>query len=201
MILFILLPALEKIINGALKCDPDALAKISKLKNQTIKIHISDWKITFFMLFDENGIQLHKNCPLKPDTEITSTLSNFLKLASKGADNIALFQHPIEVIGNTHNLEILRDAFRNLHIDWEDRLAPYLGDVISHQLFSYIDSSKNAAKNTLIKLSEQIKEYILFEAKYFPTKKQVEKFYTDIANLRNDMDRLQAKIALMEKLK
>ena len=193
MILTLLLPALETIINRALKCDPDALAKLSPIKNQVIKIHCTDWKFRFFIVIDSNGLQFHKKYFSQENTLIESTGNNFLHIFIKGADTKTLFDYPMTISGNTHNLEVLRDAFKNLDLDLEEKLSQIVGDVAAHKLFSHAKNAKNSVCETSEKLTDQIKEYIYFEAKHFPTRKQVEGFYQDIAKLRDDVERLEAK--------
>lgn len=195
MILTILLPALERIINTALKCDPEATHKLKKIKNQSIKIDCIDWQFQFVMLIDENGLlQFHQKYFHPENIAIKSTLNNFLHIFMKGADSKTLFDYPIDISGNPHVLEVLRDAFKNLDLDLEEKLSTIIGDAAAFKIFSHARRVKNITSNTNTRLTEQLKEYIYFEAKHFPTRKQVESFYHDIAKLRNDVARLEAKI-------
>lgn len=185
-----LLPTLENIINCALKHDPDARAKIATLKNQLIKIDCTDWKIVFYIVPDDAGLQFHHNYSGAVNTELKGTLNNFLRIFIKGADTKTLFQYPIEINGNTHNIEILRDAFKNIDLDLEEKLSSILGDGLAHHLFFQLAETKKAIKNTKKKLRIQTKEYIHFEAKHLVSKKQAEQFYTNVATLRDDVERL-----------
>ncbi|MDP1574797.1 MAG: SCP2 sterol-binding domain-containing protein [Coxiellaceae bacterium] len=197
MILALLLPALESIINRALQCDPDALTKLSSIKNQVIKIHCTDWKVSFFIVIDSNGLQFHTKYFSQENTLIKSTGNNFLHVFIKGADTQTLFDYPMDISGNTHNLEVLREVFKNLDLDLEEKLSQIVGDVAAHKLFAHAHNVKSILKDTSEKLSDQAKEYLYFEAKHFPTQKQVEKFYKDIARLRDDVARLEARINAM----
>jgi len=195
LILALLLPTLEKTINHALKSDPDALAKISKLKNQLIKINCTDWNMIFYIVPDGNGLQFHKKYSGEINTEINGTLNNFLHIFIKGADTKTLFQHPIDISGNTHNIEVLRDAFKNIDLDLEEKLSHFVGDGIAHKLFFYLKETKKALKKSSEKLTVQTKEYIHFEAKNLVSKKQAEKFYVDVAKLRDDVDRMEIRVS------
>lgn len=194
MILTLLLPSLEKIINLALKSDPDALAKIGELENQLIKIDCTDWNMVFYIAPDNNGLQFHKKYSGEVNTEIKGTLNNFLHIFIKGADTKTLFQYPIDISGNTHNIEVLRNTFKNLDLDLEEKLSHFVGDSIAHKLFFHIKETKKTLENSSDKLFEQLKEYIHFEAKNLVSKKQAEKFYADVAKLRDDVDRLEARL-------
>ena len=194
MLFFIALSAIESIFNHALRNDSDARKKIASIKNQVIKINCNDWDVVFFIVPDENGLQFHTKYFRAENTLITGTLNNFLNIFIKGADSKTLFQHPIDITGNTQTVEVLRDAFKNLDLDLEEKLSKIIGDVAAHKIFSHAKNTKKIAKNTSEKLNEQLKEYIYFEARNFPTKKEVGKFYVDVATLRDDVERLEAKI-------
>lgn len=195
MILTILLPALEKIINHALKSDPAALIKIAQLKNQVIKINCTDWEMVFYIVSDKNGLRFYKKYSDRVDTEINGNLNNFLHIFIKGADTKTLFQYPIDISGNTHSVTVLRDTFKNLDLDLEEKLSQLTGDSIAHKLFFHLKETHQGIQNTNQKLIQQIKEYIYFEAKNLVSKQQAEKFYSDIARLRDDVSRLEKNIA------
>lgn len=197
VILTLLLPAIESSINRVLKEDPAARTKISAIQNQVIEIHCVDWKIKFYIMVGAHTLQFEKKYEGIVNTTIEGTLNNFLHIFLKGADSKTLFQYPIDISGNTHAVEVLRDAFTNLDLDLEEKLSRILGDTLAHKIFFHVGDAKNTIVDTAKKLQEQILEYIYFESKDLPTRKQVEKFYEDVAKLRDDVERAEAKITKM----
>jgi len=198
LILTLLLPALEKIINSALKADPDAIAKIACLENQVIEINCDDWQMRFYIICGKQELQFEKKYHGAPNTIIKGTLNHFLHLFIKGADTQTAFHYPVDIEGDTHNIEILRNTFKNLDLDFEEKLSQLLGDTLAHRIFSKIKNTKKSLGNAGKKIIDQTKEYIYFEAKSLATRKQVEQFYNDIAKLRDDVERAEAKVNLIE---
>jgi len=194
MLLTLLLPAIESIVNRALCSDPEALAKIATMKNQVIEINCTDWKMRFFILVDSQGLQFYKNYSAKANTVIHGTLNHFLPIFMKGADTKTLFNYPIDISGNTHNIEVLRDAFKNLDIDFEEKLSHFLGDGVAHKLCFKLKEAKKTLENTAKKMELQTKEYIHYEAKNGVSQKQAERFYAEVATLRDDVDRMAARL-------
>ncbi len=194
MILMLLLPTLEIIINRALRCDPDALAKIASLKNQVIEVSCEDWNMVFYIIPDAQGLQFHKKYSGKVDTTLHGTLNHFLHIFVKGADTKTLFEYPIDIHGNTHTIEVLRDAFKNIDIDWEERLSHHLGDVIAHKICFHFKKSKKTLEKSIENVVDQTKEFIHFEARNLVSNKQAEQFYADIATLRDDVERMEARM-------
>ena len=194
MILTLFLPILEKIINRALRYDPAALSKLAAIKNQIIEVSCEDWKIRFFILCESDGLHFEKKISGAATTIITGSLNNFLHIFMKGADTKTVFEYPIDIQGSTHTVEVLRDIFKNIDIDLEERLSHFLGDALAHQLFYHAKKTRKAVANAGDKLFEQTKEYIHCESRHVVTKKQAEKFYSEIAKLRDDVERIEVKI-------
>lgn len=194
MILTLLLPAIETICNRALLCDRDALDKIQSIQHQVIKIECVDWNMIFYIIPDENGLQFHATYSSKTDTVIQGKLSDFLALFMKGATTASLFQHPVTIEGNTHTIEVLRDAFKNIDIDWEARLSHFVGDVLAHKICRHVKNTKNTIEKSAQTVTEQTKEFIFCEAKNLISQKQAEHFYQDVHTLRHDVERMDARI-------
>lgn len=194
LILSLFLPILEKIINRALRYDPVALSKLSEIKNQIIEVNCEDWRIRFFIICESSGLHFEKKSPGIPNTIIKGTLNHFLHLFAKGANTKSLFEYPVDITGSTHTVTVLRDIFKNIDLDLEEKLSHFLGDALAHQIFYHGKKTKEILVNTSEKLLQQSKEYIHCEARNLITKKQAEKFYWDIAKLRDDTARLEAQI-------
>ena len=64
----------------------------------------------------------------------------------------------------------------------------------AHKLCFYAKKTHDAKNLAQENLTENLKEYLHFEAQLLPTRAEIEKFYEDIATLENDVDRLEAKI-------
>ena len=51
------LVGLEKAINAYLKLAPDTITQLATLKGKAIKVDITDWHISFFVLPQSDGIE------------------------------------------------------------------------------------------------------------------------------------------------
>ena len=67
--------------------------------------------------------------------------------------------------------------------DPEEKLSRIMGDVLAHKLCRRAQGLKNT-------FADQLREYVYFEVKCFPTRKQVEKFYADVEALQKQVDAL-----------
>ena len=58
----------------------------------------------------------------------------------------------------------------------EEKLSYVMGDVLAHKLCQ-------RTQRAIAGLTNQLHEFIVFEARYFPTRGQVEKFYEEVGEL------------------
>lgn len=70
----------------------------------------------------------------------------------------------------------LRDSF-------EEALSCVLGDALAFKLC-------RRTQRALKALTNQLREFMLFETQQFPTRQEVEKFYQEVEALRKRVDRL-----------
>ena len=56
--LALILSGLEKVLNSYLQLDPESIKRLSDVENKIIKIEITDWNFSFFMLLSRTEIRL-----------------------------------------------------------------------------------------------------------------------------------------------
>jgi len=79
-------------------------------------------------------------------------------------------------------------------LDWEELLSRYTGDVIAHQIGNLARSLTRWSKDAGARLGQDLAEYLLFESALLPPRLEVETFLDAVDQLRNDVDRLAARL-------
>ena len=192
------LSAMEFAINQYLKLDPDTIKNIAELDGKTIKIELTDWNYTFYTVANTSGIQLLASHAGEADATIKGQLRGLIATGISGANTSDLFQHKIEISGDTEIGENMRDILRHIDIDWEEHLSKIVGDSAAHGLMYYAKQTMNFGKDVFCKLTDNISSFVHHEAKCFPTKSEIEKLYRDIGTLRDDVDRAEARIQRLQ---
>lgn len=190
----LMLTGLETAINRVLRLDPDTLEKLGELDGKAVKIELADWETAFYVLPYRQGLQLVSDYHKKPDTIIKGKLINLVKVGTAGVTTAAMFDESISISGDTRTGEAIRHVFKNLDIDWEEHLSKMVGDTIAHKLAYHFKKTLTFGKNSIRSLGENIQEYVHHESKQFPTPDAVEHFYQEVGTLRDDMDRIEARV-------
>ncbi|MGI9301905.1 MAG: ubiquinone biosynthesis accessory factor UbiJ, partial [Gammaproteobacteria bacterium] len=132
-----------------------------------------------------------------PDTRIKATPIALAELG-RGGDTIP---EGIEVEGDTEVAQTFRQTLAAVEIDWEDLLSKGLGDIAAHQIGNFVRGFKawaaRAGDSTMMNTSEYLQE----ESRLLPTREEVELFMSDVATLRDDVERLAARVERLAKKK
>ena len=93
---------------------------------------------------------------------------------------------------------MLAGDFRRLLVaarpDWEEELSQIIGDVAAHQVGNFFRNFGQWTRQTGDTVARNFGEFLSEESRDVPTDWEVEKFCSDVDTLRDDVDRLLARI-------
>lgn len=179
--------ALETALNAYLKLDPDIFQKLSGFEGQCVKLRVTDLGLTFFLLFKKESIKVLSTFHGEPSAIIESRSINLLSsaLTSKMAKQVHI-EGDVELGYEVYGL------FKNIEIDWEEKLSHYTGDIIAHEVGNFARGFSKAVKNFRTSLQENVTEYVQYEIKWLPSRLEVEDFCEEVALVRQSVERLEA---------
>lgn len=189
----LLLPPLEAAINAALRMDPQALQRLAELEGQRFEINIEDWEIRFYLLPTAQGVLLRQEIPDAPSACICGTLQGLCRVGFAKGSQSALFQNALRVTGDLEAGEQLRTLFSELDLDWEEELSRWVGDAAAHKIGDMARQLKSSAAQVRASLGLNLKEFLQHEVHALPSRSEVERFITEVNELRQHVDRLSAR--------
>ncbi len=189
--------SLEKAINTALAMDPDTKPALHTLSGKAIALHITDWNIDMYCRYHDDGIQMSSSAPATVDTHIYGKLFGLMKVGIAKGDSTALFENKIEIEGDTTTGEQARALFQNLDIDWEEHLSRITGDSIAHHIGKGAKRLSKWLKSTACNTQQSTTEYLQYESQTLPCREEVDDFFQDIQQCRDDVERIEARINLL----
>ena len=197
-----LIGAIETALNEYIQMDASASTKLAKLSNAVIAIELTGWDFTLYLLPDAQGIQVMSVYAGDADTIIKGTPLALFNMSQGEATAATLREQNITIDGDLELGQQFSAFFKNLDIDWEEKLAQTFakvtsdstGDLLAHKIGRLVQSFKQwqpQAKNTL---EQNIAEYFQQESQILPVAEEIEPFYKAVDDIRNDVDRLEARI-------
>jgi ubiquinone biosynthesis protein UbiJ len=192
-----LLGPLEATANRLLALDPETPARLRPLAGRSVGIELPGTELILRADFSERGVSLGRSAPEDPPADADVRLSPAAALAlvrSRGERS-----QGVEFRGDVAVVHALRRLVGGLEIDWEEQLAQLTGDVFAHQaglavggVFDWLGHARRTAEANL-------GEYLTEERRLLPPAAEAAAFLDDVDRLRQDCDRLQARIERLER--
>lgn len=187
--------AIEQGIATALRLDPHTRDALSSIEGKVIRVEVTSPAITFHLIVLEGEVDVEGGFDGEPDTTISGSAGDLLSLRSK---NDAMYTGAVKISGDMATGEQLRHLINNLDIDLEEVVAPITGDAIAHQLGRLGSQLGSWFSETSSSLKTNTSEYLQEEAQVLAPNSEVNRFCTEVDELREFYDRLEARISQLE---
>jgi len=195
---------LEKIINTALKTDPDYLNLLKIIHQKYLEIGIQDFDLSIIFIGRENKLEVIMNSELglennhKNSAVVSGDLINLLKLIFSKTPQAMLASKLINLQGEVGILQAYQEFAANLNLDWESRLADLIGPLAAAEIGKMARESKQFHQKSFHSSVQDFSEYLTEEIKVLPSKQEVQDFYDDLRDLKLDIERLEARVKRAE---
>jgi ubiquinone biosynthesis protein UbiJ len=194
---------IETVINRYLALDPEVLVKLAEFDGKVIKLEMTGINKTLYMLPDSNGMQVLADYEGAADTVLRGTPISMFKMGL--VPNVAklLLKGEVEISGDTRLGHQFKNVFSQMDIDWSEPLSELVGDSLAYQLQQTGSKLGRWGKESVTSVSTSFSEYLQEESRDVVTETELDAFNEAVDQLRNGIDRLQAKVdaALLAKSK
>lgn len=191
--------ALEAAFNQYLSLDPEISRQLGKLHGAVIGFDLTGTGIQLFIIPDQQGqVQVFSRVEGKPDCLVKgSPLSLLRSSKSENADQV--FSGEVEIQGNSSLAQEFTRILKQVDVDWEEQLSHLTGDIIAHQIGTAFRNTSSWFNRNNLSARLNLQEYLQEEARLLPGMFELENFYNDVDQLRDDTERLAARIKRLQK--
>ncbi|HEB66624.1 MAG TPA: sterol-binding protein, partial [Gammaproteobacteria bacterium] len=188
------LAALETAFNEALRLDPESLRKLAALQGRVIAIELRGTGLTLYLFPGPDGVVLLGEYAGEPDTVLSGTPLGLARLSLGDASGV-LFAGEVTIRGDVETGQRFKAILDQLDLDWEEPLARLIGDIPAHRLGKLVRGTTDWARQAFETLGRNTAEYLEYEARALATREDVAEFVADVDRLRDDLARLEARMA------
>ena len=185
---------LEKAINNYIALDSEAPEKLTAFDGKLICIEVLAVNKNIYLFVEGAHIEVMQDSDLEPDTIISGTPAALLKLGIKRDAAPLLFAREIEIRGDVRLGRQFKALLAEMDIDWEEQLATIVGDVAAHHVMQVFNGLRDWGRSAAENFTDDVGEYLQEESRDVVSGAEMEAFFDDVDVLRNDTDRLEAKI-------
>ena len=193
--------SIETALNHYLSLDSQALSRFSALEGKIIAIEITGLNYSLYLFPSIDGFLVLSDLDGQADATISGSPLALAKLGLVNDPKDLLFSGEIQLTGDTQLANQFSRILAQLDIDWEELLAQNIGDIAAHKLGNMFRDVNQWVKRSTNSVSLDAGEYLQEESHLSPANAELRKFVQQVDELREGVDRLAAKINLLNNKK
>jgi ubiquinone biosynthesis protein UbiJ len=193
------LEAFERAVNGLVELDPMARGHLAELHGRVLRIALDGTPITIDLVPGHDGyLKLLGEFEGEPDATLSGSPFDLLRASAPDQGVGELFAGHVRFGGDEGLAQRFSQTLAGLDIDWEEFLAQRIGDVPAHEIGRLGRRARSGAQRFRANARETLSDYLTEESRLLPHRFEVEAFLEDVDTLRDDTERLEARIARLE---
>lgn len=189
----LLRPAAKR-LNSAIAERTPARELCLKLAGTVAAVRVRDTGLALWFEITDDGISLSTNpSESDPDIAIEGSLIALARLVtSDGAETPR--NGAIDFTGDAHKARDFQRLLAFARPDFEEDLANIIGDPAAHAVGEFARGFARWARDARATFETNVAEYLQEESRDLPTRFEVDRFARQVSTLRDDVDRLAARI-------
>ena len=190
--------ALEQVLNRAIRLDPETPARLAPMHGQVIELQLLGTGLSLFLIPEPQGIQLLSAFDGAPDCTLRGTPLDLARMRGSRKSADQLFSGAVAIEGDTQLAHRFGEFLAGLDIDWEEQLSKLTGDLVAHEVGNLARGLLDWGGRQTRTFEQNLQEYLQEELRLLPSRPEVEPFLGDIDRLRDDTERLEARIKRLQ---
>ena len=185
---------LESLVNKAMDYDPSTQSGFRDLHGKVIKIKCIAPKLSLYILFEKESVQLKKQYEGFVDLKLSGTALSFGALSINIDKQVSFFDSGIDVSGDQEVLSQLQKLSKNLDIDWEAALSDIIEDIPAYAIGKSVRTSLQWKRNILKRTTKVAIEFGQEEIQIIPSPVEAADFGNSVKKIQNEVERLTVQV-------
>ena len=191
----LLAEAFSQAASALIRLDPDSAHTLKKLAGKVICLHIDGLDLRLYLFLHADEIEVSGDFDGVVDTTIQGSPADLLSMRNS---NRGLFRGEVQMHGDVETGKSFSRFLNRMDIDWEEHVASLLGDIAAYRLGRVFRGVRDTLTASVRTSHQNAGEYIAEESGLGTSGSEVEGLILDIDRFREALDRLDARVALLE---
>jgi ubiquinone biosynthesis accessory factor UbiJ len=184
----------QSLLNRNIAASATARSLCRRLDSKVLALHMEG--LPFSIYFKAHGEQMEVKTASEetPSATLSGTPLAFLRLVGPQPE-AALRGGSVHIQGDAEIAQTFSELLKQARPDVEEELSRLIGDVAAHQVGTAARSLLTFAQRAASTFAQNVSEYLQEEGRDVPSRVEAEEFIADIDKLRDDVERIEARIA------
>jgi ubiquinone biosynthesis protein UbiJ len=182
-------------LNAAIEGSSAARADLERLAGKVISLELIGLPLRFWFLPQPGHITVAADYHGEADIAVKAPAASLLTAALKRDDTPP---KGMQVQGDAETAQVFSRLLKQADLDWEELLSRYTGDVAAHQVGNALRGLHRWGRDAAERLGRDFAEYLQYESRDLPRRREVQGFLDQVDRLRDDAERLYARLKRAE---
>jgi ubiquinone biosynthesis protein UbiJ len=185
-------PAL-KILNRNISESTPARELCAQLAGAVVAVRLRNTALAAYFVVDDDALQVVSAVPEEPDLVITGSMITLASMAGQSGES-AIRDGSLDLTGDAELAGQFQRLLQLARPDVEEELSGIVGDIAAHRLGEFARGLGRWSREARSTMGANIREYLQEESRDVPSRYEVEKFGMAVNTLRDDVERIEARL-------
>lgn len=182
-----------KLLNRNIQESTPARELCVKLAGTVVAVRVSDTALAAYFIVDDEAVDVVAATSHDPDVLISGSLITLASLAGQSG-TAAIRDGSLDISGDAELAGQFQQLLSFARPDIEEELSNIVGDAAAHRFGEIARGFGRWGRDARSTMGANIREYLQEESRDAPSRYEVEKFNADVSKLRDDVDRVEARL-------
>jgi ubiquinone biosynthesis protein UbiJ len=192
------LSPLESVLNRNIAQSSTARELCRRLQGKILSVRFEHLPLAISFASDGERMALDTNASDAANATLTGSPLSLLQLASPKPE-VALRSGAVHIEGDAEVAQTFSELLKHARPDLEEELSRVIGDVAAHQVGNAARSMLAFGRRASDTFAQNVSEYLTEEGRDLPTRVEADEFVAGVDKLRDDVDRLEARLVQLER--
>lgn len=182
-----------RLLNRNISESTPARELCAQLAGTIVAIRVRNTALAGYFVVGENALDIVSNTLDEPDLVITGSLITLAGMAG-GSGVDAIRDGSLDLSGDARLAEQFQRLLLLARPDLEEELSGVLGDPAAYRLGEFARGLGRWGRQARATMGANIREYLQEESRDAPSRYEFERFGTAVNTLRDDVERIEARL-------
>jgi ubiquinone biosynthesis protein UbiJ len=164
-----------------------------KLSGTVVAVRVRNTALAAYFIVNDEVLEVVTSSADEPDVVITGSIITLARMAGQSGE-AAIRDGSLDLTGDAETAGEFQQLLSFAKPDIEEELSGIVGDITAHRLGEIARGVGRWGRGARSTMGANIREYLQEESRDAPSRYEVDTFSSNVSTLRDDVDRVEARL-------